>query len=357
MSERHAVSSRVTVDALAAFPERIDVRSPAEFALDHLPGAVNMPVLDDAERARIGTLYTGSAFEARRLGAALVARNIALMLDGAFADKARDWQPLVYCWRGGQRSGSLGLVLGQIGFRVQVLDGGYQAFRRAVVAALETLPATLSFVVVGGTTGSGKSLLLRALAERGEQVLDLEALANHRGSVLGLVPGETQPSQKAFDTTVWDALRRFDPSRPVFVESESAKVGDLRVPPALLARMRASPCLWLELPVEARVALLMREYDFFVRDVDAFCARLDALRVLRGHEVVNAWQEAARGGRIESVVRDLLVAHYDPIYLQSIRRNFPGTAAPLARIAWDGSEDGLHAAAAEAAAASLTRTT
>ena len=337
---------------LDAFSAIVDARSESEYAIDHLPGAVNWPTLDDAERASVGTEYKQvSPFNARKRGAILAARNIATHLERHVLELPRDWSPLVYCWRGGQRSGSLGVVLGQIGFRVHVLEGGYRAFRRAVVEALETLPATLSFVVIAGVTGSGKSLLLRALAGRGEQVLDLEALANHRGSVLGLVPGEAQPSQKAFDTGVWNALRRFDPARPVFVESESAKVGDLRVPPALLARMRAAPCVWLALPDDARVALLMREYDFFVRDTDAFCARLDALRVLRGHETVDAWQEAARDGRIESVVRELLVTHYDPIYLQSIRRNFPGTAAPLARLAWDGSDARLDAAAAEASAA------
>jgi tRNA 2-selenouridine synthase len=348
-----SIAAADALQRLDSFDAIVDARSESEYALDRLPGAVNWPTLSDAERAAVGTAYKqASPFTARKRGAILAARNIAAHVERHVLELPREWSPLVYCWRGGQRSGSLGLVLGQIGFRVHVLEGGYQAFRRAVVAALETLPGAHAFVIVCGTTGTGKSLLLRALAARGEQVLDLEALANHRGSVLGLVPGEAQPAQKAFDTAVWDALRRLDPARPVFVESESAKIGDVRVPPALLARVRAAPCVWLELPVEARVALLMREYHFFVRDVDAFCARLDALRVLRGHEVVNGWQEAARAGRIESVVRDLLVAHYDPIYLQSIRRNFPGTATPLARIAWDGSDAGLQAAAADAAAAS-----
>jgi tRNA 2-selenouridine synthase len=186
----------------------------------------------------------------------------------------------------------------------------------------------LSWRVVCGPTGSGKSRLLDALAAAGAQVLDLERLANHRGSVLGLVPGSVQPSQKAFDTRLWDALRRLDPARPVFVESESKKIGDLRVPESLIGRMRASPCLWLELALDARVALLMADYDFFVTDVDAFCARLDALRALRGRAVVDSWQAAARAGRTAEVVRDLLVAHYDPIYLESMRRNFAGVGAP-----------------------------
>ena len=344
------------LERLDAFSAIVDARSESEYALDRLPGAVNWPTLNDAERAWVGTEYTqGSPFVARKHGAILAARNIARHIERHALDLPREWSPLLYCWRGGQRSNSLGLVLSQIGFRVHVLEGGYQAFRRAVVAALETLPSRLDIVVVCGTTGTGKSLLLRALAARGEQVLDLEALANHRGSVLGLVPGQAQPSQKGFDTAVWDTLRGLDPGRPVFVESESAKVGDLRVPPRLVERMRSSPCLWLELPIEARVALLMREYAFFVADVGAFCARLDALRELRGHEVVNGWQEAARAGRIVSVVRELLVMHYDPIYLQSIRRNFAGTAAPLARIDWDGSDDGLAGAAEKAVAATSAR--
>ncbi len=349
------IAAPEALQRLDSFSAIVDARSESEFALDHLPGAVNWPSLNDAERVSVGTEYKQvSPFAAKKRGAALVARNVAAHIERHVLELPRDWSPLVYCWRGGQRSNALGLVLSQIGFRVHLLEGGYQAFRRAVVAALEALPATFSFVVVCGTTGSGKSLLLRALAERGEQVLDLEALANHRGSVLGLVPGETQPSQKAFDTAVWDALRRLDPARPVFVESESAKVGDLRVPPALVERMRASPCVWLDLPMDARVALLMREYDFFVRDVAAFCGRLDALRVLRGQETVNAWQESARNGRIESVVRDLLASHYDPIYLQSMGRNFPGTTTLLADIVWDGSDAGLAAAAAKAAAATFS---
>ncbi|MEP6739142.1 MAG: tRNA 2-selenouridine(34) synthase MnmH [Caldimonas sp.] len=339
-------------DALAqidGFSAVIDARSESEFALDRLPGAVNWPSLDDAERASIGTEYTQvSAFAARKRGAAIVARNVAAHIERHVLDLPREWSPLVYCWRGGQRSGALATVLGQIGFRVRVLEGGYQQFRRAVVAALEDLPERLDFRVVCGPTGSGKSRLLHALAAQGAQVLDLEALAEHRGSVLGLVPGSTQPSQKQFDTRVWDALRRLDRAHPVFVESESKKIGDLRVPEALIQRMRVAPCIWLELPLEERVALLIADYAFFVTDTSAFCARLDALRVLRGNDVVNAWQEAARAGRTAQVVRDLLTTHYDPIYLQSMRRNFAGIATPTLAISWDGSEAAMNAIASDA---------
>jgi tRNA 2-selenouridine synthase len=252
---------------------------------------------------------------------------------------------LVYCWRGGKRSGALALVLDQIGFRVHLLEGGYREYRRAVIGALEDLPRRFQYRVVCGTTGSGKSHLLQALAAQGAQVLDLEALANHRGSVLGLVPGSPQPGQKQFDSRLWDTLRRFDPSRVVWVESESKKVGDLRVPQALIECMRASPCIVLELPLEARITLLTRDYQHFVTDTPAFCERLDALRVLRGNEVVNGWQAAARAGRTAEVVRDLLLTHYDPIYLQSIRRNFAGFSQPSLTVEWDGSAEALAAAA------------
>lgn len=336
-------------DALARLDEFdavIDARSPSEYALDRLPGALNWPSLNDAERALIGTEYKQvSPFAARKRGAVLVARNIAAHVEREALDKPKDWRPLLYCWRGGHRSGALATVLGAIGFRVHLLEGGYQAFRRAVVAELEALPAHLDLRVVCGVTGSGKSRLLQRLSAQGAQVLDLERLANHRGSVLGLVPGSPQPTQKRFETQLWDALRKLDAARPVIVESESKKVGDLRVPEALVERMRAAPCVVLELPIEARVELLMQDYDFFVRDTAAFCERLDALRVLRGNEVVKGWQERARAGQTREVVRELLEQHYDPIYRRSMQNHFAGLARPLATIAWDGGEASLAAAA------------
>jgi tRNA 2-selenouridine synthase len=340
------------LNRLDTFSDIIDARSESEFALDRLPGALNWPSLNDAERASIGTEYKQvSPFAARKRGAILVARNVATHIEREVLDKPKDWSPLVYCWRGGHRSGALALVLGQIGFKVHLLEGGYREYRRAVLAALETLPATFDYRVVCGSTGSGKSRLLQALHAQGAQVLDLEALAEHRGSVLGLAPGATQPSQKQFESRIWDALHRYDPQRPVFIESESRKVGDLRVPPALIERMRVAPCLQLDLPLEQRVALLIADYDFFVRDTKALCERLDALRMLRGKDTVNAWQEAARAGHTADLVRSLLVEHYDPGYAQSMLRNFTGLAVPKLELAWDGSEASLESAAAHAIAA------
>jgi tRNA 2-selenouridine synthase len=322
------ISADQALGRLADFSAVIDARSEGEYAEDHLPGAVNWPSLRDDERKIVGTQYKQiNAFEAKKLGAALVAKNIAEHIQREVLDKPKEWQPLVYCWRGGKRSGSLALVLDQIGFRITLVDGGYKAFRAALVADLPQLAARHHYLVVCGTTGSGKTRLLQALAAQGAQVLDLEALAQHRSSVLGMIPGVAQPSQKAFDSRIWAALRGFDPARPVYIESESKKVGNVAVPEGLIAAMRASPCLQLDLAEDERVALLLEDYDFFVKDTAFFCDRLGALTEARGKETVQDWQARVRGGDIASVVRELLVKHYDPVYLQSMRRNFAHYAA------------------------------
>ncbi len=305
------------------FDAVIDARTEDEYALDHLPGAVNWPTLDNQERIVIGTMYKQvNAFEAKKRGAALSARNIAAHIEREVLDKPKGWRPLVYCWRGGNRSGALATILGAIGFQVSLVEGGYKAARQALVDDMAAQAQRLRYQVVCGPTGSGKTRLLQALAAQGAQVLDLEALACHRSSVLGHIPGTPQPSQKRFDTLVWDALRRFDPALPVFVESESKKVGNLRVPDALIDAMRQSPCIDLRLSDAERVALLMEDYDFFVRDSAFFCERLQALTELRGHAVVNGWISQVRDGHTEAVVQDLLALHYDPVYATSIRRNF-----------------------------------
>ena len=276
----------------------------------------------DSSYLGVATDLRSNPFEAQKRGAALVAANIARHIEQHLLDTPRNWQPLIYCWRGGKRSNSLALVLGQIGFRVHVLEGGYKAFRTAVIENIPQLAAQLSFRVICGPTGSGKTRLLGALAAAGAQVLDLEALASHRSSVLGSIPGQPQPSQKRFETLVWDTLRGFDPARLVFVESESKKVGNVAVPEALITAMRASPCIDLQLSDDERVALLMEDYDFFVKDAAGFSTRLEALLELRGKAVVGEWKAQIAAGRIEQVVRDLLLTHYDPGYAQSMVRNF-----------------------------------
>lgn len=341
------IEAAEAVPALDEYDAIIDVRSPAEFEQDRLPGAVNWPVLSNEERHIVGTMYVQeSPFNARKVGAALVARNIAAAVEQHTAGLERDWKPLVYCWRGGQRSGSMAWFLGEIGFRVHQLQGGYKAFRARVREDLAAAPAALQLHVLAGRTGSGKTRLLQALAAEGAQVLDLEGLACHRGSVLGGLPGTPQPSQKRFDTQLWDALRRIDPRRPVFVESESKRVGVLQLPDALVEAMRRPAAVWrVEMPDDARVQLLLEDYGFFADDVEGFCARLDALVELRGRATVDAWQAQARAGQWAALFAELMHAHYDPLYLRSMRRHFQGfDEAPAVRLA-DGSPASLQDAA------------
>ena len=281
------LSATEAIGRLHEFDTVIDARSEGEFDEDHLPGAVNWPTLNNEERHSIGILYKQvNAFEAKKRGAAIAARNIATHIEREVIDKPKDWKPLTYCWRGGQRSGALSLILSQIGFRVTLIEGGYKSFRAALVQDIPRLVTGLDWRLICGTTGSGKTRLLQALAAQGAQVLDLEALANHRSSVLGAIPGLAQPAHKRFDTLVWDALRGLDTTRPVFIESESKKVGNVAVPSALIEAMRQSPCLNLVLPDAQRVALLLEDYDFFVHDVEYFCDRLQILSEFRGKVVV-----------------------------------------------------------------------
>jgi tRNA 2-selenouridine synthase len=325
----HSVAMQASV--LTAHDAIIDARSPSEFAEDHLPGAISLPVLEDEERARVGTLYKQvSPFAARKLGAALVARNIARHLEGALAGQPKGWRPLVYCWRGGKRSAAFVHVLREVGWEAHALEGGYKAYRRFVVEELTRLPGQFTFRVVHGATGSGKSRLLRALAQAGAQVLDLEDLAAHRGSVLGDLPDRPQPSQKAFETRLLAQLRGLERTRPVYVEGESRKIGQLQVPAALIERMRASDCLLLEASAATRVDLLMDEYRHFFADPAALCAQLECLVPLHGRAKIEEWKALVSGAAWEALVARLLEEHYDPAYRRSAQHNF--SLLPQARV-------------------------
>lgn len=309
---------------LGEYDDIIDVRSPAEYAEDHVPGAISAPVLNNAERARIGTLYKQvSPFEAQRQGAALIARNIALHLETLFRERPREWKPLIYCWRGGQRSGAMAHIFAQVGWRVGQLQGGYKTYRRHVVQELDALPASFRFRVVCGATGSGKSRLLQALHAQGAQVLDLEKLAQHRGSLLGNLPDQLQPAQKMFESRLWDTLRHFDPCQPVFVEAESRKIGILTIPTCLLEGIRQSECIAIESDMQARVKLLMEDYAHFLQDTDLLNRALAPLLELHGHKIIEQWQEMAAQGAWPLLVADLLSRHYDPAYQRSTSNNFP----------------------------------
>ncbi len=337
-------------DVLAhGFDELIDVRSPAEFAEDHLPGAISLPVLSDAERARVGTIYVqDSPFRARKVGAALVARNAAAHIEGELAEREGGWRPLVYCWRGGQRSGSFATILREIGWRAEQVEGGYRCWRRLVRQALYEGELPHRLLLLDGLTGTAKTEILHRLGELGMQVLDLEGLARHRGSLLGALPGG-QPGQKAFETTLAARLAALDPARLTFAEAESSKVGDVALPPALWSAMRAAPRIEVTAPPEARARYLAVAYADLTVDRDRLEPLLRQLTTLRGRATIERWLALLRGGEVETLAAALMTDHYDPAYLRSRARHPVSALHSIAAGALTGAD--LDRAAEQIAAA------
>ena len=316
------VTEAVDAQALAGFDAILDVRSPAEFAEDHVPGAENLPVLDDAERAEVGTIYVQqSRFLARRIGAAHVARNIARHLEGALSDRTGAFHPLIYCWRGGQRSNAMATILSQVGWRVTLLTGGYKTYRRAVQQRLYEGQEDLKFVLLDGHTGSAKTEILHRLAGRGVQILDLEGLAAHRGSLFGAIPGVPQPSQKLFESHLVQALDALDPTRPIVVEAESSKIGERMTPPLVWKAMQAAPRIELRAPREARARYLVQAYPEMTQDPETLEAIFARLPVYPGQKRLGTWRELADAGAFEDLAAALMEQHYDPAYDRSSRKD------------------------------------
>ena len=335
--------------SLAHFDAIIDVRSPAEFAEDHVPGAVSLPVLSNAERAQVGTIYVQeSRFRARRIGAALIARNVAHHLETALADKGGEFRPLIYCWRGGQRSGAMATILAQIGWRTAVLAGGYKTYRRRVQSRLYDETPPLRLVLIEGRTGAGKTEVLGRLAALGVQTLDLEGLAEHRGSVFGGVAGREQPSQKLFESRLLAALEGLDLALPIVVEAEASKVGDRMVPPALWKAMVAAPRITLAAPPAERARYLAQHYADVVADRAVFEASLARLPIPPGRKALAAWAALADAGELEALAAELIAAHYDPAYDRADRKDERPRLAAIEML-------GLGAAEQEAAAAEIAR--
>ncbi|WP_061148441.1 tRNA 2-selenouridine(34) synthase MnmH [Caballeronia arvi] len=322
----------VSIDRLRDFDEIVDVRTPLEFAEDHIPGAINAPVLSNEERVIVGTMYKQvSPFEATRVGAAMVARNIAHHLDTLFADKPRNWRPLIYCWRGGKRSGSMTTWLNMIGWQARQLDGGYKSYRRDVMERLGTMPRRFRYVVLIGHTGSGKTRLLQALSSAGAQTLDLEGLAAHRGSLLGALPGRPQPSQKAFDSALLQTLSAFDPAQPVFAEAEGRRIGAITVPDAVLDSLHAASCVRVEARREDRIAFLLQDYAHLFDDPAFFKTQLSKLIGLHSRELVTHWHRLIDDDARAALFAELIDRHYDPAYGRSSQALYTGLphASPM----------------------------
>jgi tRNA 2-selenouridine synthase len=302
--------------SLADFPDIIDVRSPSEFAEDHLPGAINLPVLNDAERQQVGTVHARNPYEARRLGATLITGNIHRHLNTTLARKPPSFAPLIYCWRGNLRSHGMAVIFRAIGWRTRLLTGGYKAWRRFLIGDLDALlkREKPGLVVLGGLTGCAKTRLLHELARQGGQILDLEGLANHKGSILGRSPDSSQPSQKRFESRLWEQFQTFDPDRPVFTEAESNRIGRLQCPPTLWHRLGRSRVILVDLPLSERVRFLRRDYPYFLENPEALREPLNGLRRLRGHDLVDRWLHKIQARDWTGFLESILTDHYDRCY-------------------------------------------
>lgn len=331
--------SDLSPENLALYDLVIDVRSPAEFAEDRLPGAVNLPVLSNEERAEVGTIYVqDSRFRARRIGAAYIARNVARHIESALADKPAKFRPLLYCWRGGMRSNAMATILSAIGWRTGVVVGGYKSWRRLVAGALIESAAPIDLIRIDGETGTGKTAVLQALARRGAAVIDLEALANHKGSVFGETPCAAQPPQKFFESALFDALRRAG-AGPIIVEAESAHIGRIALPRRFWKAMAVSPRIAFSAPLAARVDYLVRTYRDFAAAPGRVVASIERLRPFHPKERIEKWLGLAEARDWGALAAALMREHYDPLYERGRKRGSPPVAAiELDRLDADGIE-------------------
>ncbi len=313
------------LQALGAYDMVIDARSPREYGEDHLPAAINLPVVDSAQYAVVGTLHKVDRHRAYLRGVADSLRNMADAIDQVIVGLPADARILVYCFRGGKRSRLWHDALRTIGFRVDLIPGGWKRYRAVVREQLSVLPGRLRFNVLAGATGTGKTRLLAALDRVGEQVLDLEGLANHRGSLIGALPGVEQPSQKYFDSLLLARLLSFDPARPVWIEAESKKIGAVQLPDGLYDAMHRSRTVFrLDAPMAERVRLWHEDFGHFARDPASLLERLRHLIPLIGNEEFGRWQALAEQGHLDALFERLMVAHYDPTYQRSSARNYQG---------------------------------
>lgn len=298
----------------------IDVRSPCEFEEDHIPGAKNMPVLFDNERIIIGKIYKQkSKFLARKKGAVIAARNISYHIERELNGKDQHFRPLIHCWRGGQRSRAFAQVCSEIGWRTFVLTGGYKTYRRAVLEGLDDISKRLKFIVIAGRTGSAKTKILSELSSEGAQVLDLENLAAHRGSLLGKINTRKQPQQRLFESILYSKLNEFNCQKPVYVESESSRIGEIQLPSCIWKKIISAPMIAIQTPLISRVQYLLAEYESLKEDLATLKSLVNGMTYRHGHARVNFWQQLIDSKKWDILVTDLLRSHYDPAYDKSIQ--------------------------------------
>ena len=304
------------------FDTIIDVRSPSEFAEDHIVGSINCPVLSDLEREKVGTIYKReSTFKAKIIGSSLTARNIAKHIEERFSEYKGSWQPLVYCWRGGQRSKAFAIILSEVGWRTQQLEGGYKEYRNHVLEFMDTIGSKLKIILISGKTGCAKTKILQSIAQQGGQILDLEGLANHKGSLLGKIPNLKQPSQKFFESKLFYQLKQLNLKKEVFLEAESSKIGNIHIPKTIWAKMIVSPRIEIKADIHLRSTFLVKDYEYMCKNPELINPIIFGLRKRLSKKLVDSWKELIDQKKWQKLTRSFLENHYDPSYSSNTIKN------------------------------------
>ena len=304
------------------FDTIIDVRSPSEFADDHIVGSINCPVLSDLEREKVGTIYKReSTFKAKIIGSSLTARNIAKHIEERFLEYKGSWQPLVYCWRGGQRSKAFAIILSEVGWRTQQLEGGYKEYRNHVLEFMDTIGSKLKIILISGKTGCAKTKILQSIARQGGQILDLEGLANHKGSLLGKIPNLKQPSQKFFESKLFYQLKQLNLKKEVFLEAESSKIGNIHIPKTIWAKMIVSPRIEIKADIHLRSTFLVKDYEYMCKNPELINPIIFGLRKRLSKKLVDSWKELIDQKKWQELTRSFLENHYDPSYSSNTIKN------------------------------------
>ena len=304
------------------FDTIIDVRSPLEYEEDHIIGSIICPVLDDQERIIVGTIYKKeSTFKAKIIGSSLTARNIAKHIEEKFINQQGSWQPLVYCWRGGQRSKAFSIILSEVGWRTCQLEGGYKKYRNEVINFLNRIGSKLKIILISGKTGSAKTKILQNIKLQGGQILDLENLANHKGSLLGKIPGLKQPSQKLFESKLYHQIKQLDLRKNVYIEAESSKIGNIHIPKTIWAKMIISPRIEIEADLELRSSFLLKDYRYMCENPELIKPIIYGLKNRLSKKLINDWLELITKKLWLDLTKSFLENHYDPSYSSNTIKN------------------------------------
>jgi tRNA 2-selenouridine synthase len=304
------------------FDTIIDVRSPLEYEEDHIIGSINCPVLYDQERIIVGTIYKKeSTFRAKIIGSSLTARNIAKHIEEKFINQKGSWQPLIYCWRGGQRSKAFSLILSEVGWRTFQLEGGYKKYRNDVISFLNKVGSKLKIILISGKTGSAKTKILQNIKLQGGQILDLENLANHKGSLLGKIPDLKQPSQKLFESKLYHQIKQLDLRRNVYIEAESSKIGNIHIPKTLWAKMIVSPRIEIKADIELRSSFLLNDYKYMCENPELIKPIIYGLKNRLSKKLINDWMELITKKLWLDLTKSFLENHYDPSYSSNTIKN------------------------------------